>query len=182
MSEVLLAEQVQLLRTLVSILGSQKLGLGVTPRPTTIYCSRTEGSPALWYTLDYGTETPTRIPVGETCITGYFTALAFKEREKTFRGKKVVKLHLTVQADRTYLLETGHDTVFARSLMASLTALTPDDLSQPLTLEVQPGEDPMVLFCRILRPDGSPVVNEDPISDLRELAVAALALFKRGLG
>lgn len=106
-----------------------------------IYCNRQHGS--LWYTLTNSEPSP----ITATALTGYLLSLRFEKCDR--RGKEVHKLLATIQADRLYILESGHDTHFSKGLMASVATLTPQQLQQPVTIQPSPGDDESVLFCRV---------------------------------
>ncbi|MDZ8086393.1 MAG: hypothetical protein RMY16_12645 [Nostoc sp. DedQUE12b] len=70
-----------------------------------------------------------RLPI--TALTGYLKELKFEKCER--RGKEVYKLLITIQADRPYILESGYDTHFAKSVLAAIATLTPEQLYSPIT-------------------------------------------------
>ncbi len=112
--------------------GDVKLGFGSSPRPQHIYCNRKNGG--LWYRLNFDSATPEPILIEQTALTGYFKGISFSKKD--FRKKDVFKIVLHVEADQAYLLESGHDTVFTKNLFMSIASMTPEELAQPLTIEV----------------------------------------------
>ncbi len=107
-----------------------------------IYCNRHNGY--LWYTLNNSEASA----ITQTALTGYLRELKFEKCER--RGKEVYKLLITIQADRLYILESGHETHFAKCVLAAIATLTPQQLYCPLTLQPTPGTtDESVLFCRV---------------------------------
>jgi hypothetical protein len=146
MLEKLIAQQNALLLQVIDLLTTQDaptLGFGNSPRPQYVYCNRTNGGN--WYTLNDARE-PVSIP--HTALTGIVEGLRFEEVER--RGKGTWKTHLTVRADKTYILECGSDSQFSKGILAGLASLTPAQLRQPITIEPQPHEeDEILLFCRI---------------------------------
>ncbi|MEH2421491.1 MAG: hypothetical protein V7K48_11375 [Nostoc sp.] len=56
------------------------------------------------------------IAVKATALTGYLLSLRFEKCDR--RGKEVHKLLTTIEADRLYILESGHDTHFSKGRMA----------------------------------------------------------------
>ncbi|MEB3232011.1 MAG: hypothetical protein VKJ64_13450, partial [Leptolyngbyaceae bacterium] len=56
----------------------------------------------------------------------------------------------TLEADRTYVIESGRDSVFAKSLLVAIASLEPHRLQQPITLEVYPADqNEESLFCNV---------------------------------
>lgn len=168
----LIAQQNSLLQQLVEVLQQkQPLGFGMAPRPKYIYCNRSQGG--LWYTLSEAVDrTPQPIP--QTALTCLVERLEFKQVER--RGKETWKTHLHVKADRHYILEAGYDSNFSRSLLSSLATMTPEQLQQPITIEVQAGSPDEVLFCRVYA-DGEPIFAPwDDQSDWRKIARRAIAV------
>lgn len=139
----LIAQQNALLQQLIGILQpKQPLGFSEAPRPRYVYCNRSQG--CLWYWLNDGREV---MPIQQTALTCLVEKLEFKQVER--RGKDTWKIHLHVRADRRYVLESGYDSNFSKSLLSALSVLTPQQLQQPITIEVQAAESDEVLFCRV---------------------------------
>ncbi|MEN9239189.1 MAG: hypothetical protein Q6J68_00365 [Thermostichales cyanobacterium SZTDM-1c_bins_54] len=162
-----------LLRQLIQLLPPTHppLGFGDPPTPVYVFCNRRNN--CLWYTLDDQGEP---VPIVHKALTGYIQDLSFPKTER--RGKEVWKLHLTVKADRTYILESGYDTQFSKSVLAALATLTPAAMQQPITIQPQPGEDESVLFARLW-------LGQDPIkseynaqTDWKTVAQQALAVVR----
>ncbi|MHC5914279.1 MAG: hypothetical protein ACYTXE_25540 [Nostoc sp.] len=142
-SELLAAlmRQEELLKQLVATINKPKLGLHSEAGSCKIYCNRQHGG--LWYTLN---GEPSDVP--QTALTGYLKELRFENTER--RKKETCKLLITMQADRTYILESGYDTHFSKSLLTAIATLTPEQLYSPITLQPTPGTtDESVLFCRV---------------------------------
>lgn len=138
-----IAQQNVLLQQLIGLLRQQQtLGFGESPRPRFIYCNRSNN--CLWYWLNDAREV---VPIAETALTGMIEKLEFKQVER--RGKDTWKVHLHVKADCRYVLEAGYDSNFSKSLLAALATLSPQQLQQPVTIEVQAAEADEVLFCRL---------------------------------
>jgi hypothetical protein len=144
-----LMRQEELLKQLVAAINKPKLGLHSEAGNCKIYCNRQHGG--LWYTLN---GEPSDVP--QTALTGYLKELRFENTER--RKKETCKLLITIQADRTYILESGYDTHFSKSLLTAMPAatrsgnatLTPEQLYSPITLQPTPGTtDESVLFCRV---------------------------------
>lgn len=141
--EALLVQQNALLQQLVDLLQQkQPLGFSDAPRPRYIYCNRSNN--CLWYWLNDAREV---VPIAQTALTCLVEKLEFKQVER--RGKETWKVHLSVQADRRYILEAGYDSNFSKSLLSALSVMTPQQLQQPITVEVQAADTDEVLFCRV---------------------------------
>ena len=136
-----LTRQEQLLQQLISALNKPRLGLHNDAGICKIYCNRQHGS--LWYKLDNGNPTP----ITANALTGYLRQLRFEKVER--RGKEVHKLLTTIEGDKLYVLESGHDSHFSKGLLSAIAILTPDQLHQPITISPQAGDDENVLFARI---------------------------------
>lgn len=136
-----LARQEQLLQQLISSLNKPKLGLHNDAGICKIYCNRQHNS--LWYTLNEGNPTP----ITANALTGYIKELRFEKVER--RGKEVHKLLTTIEGDKLYVLESGHDSHFSKGLLSAIAALTPDQINKPITICPAAGDDDKVLFGRV---------------------------------
>ncbi|WP_373524678.1 hypothetical protein [Nostoc sp.] len=136
-----LMRQEELLKQLIASINKPKLGLHNEAGGCKIYCNRHNGF--LWYTLNNSEPSA----VAGTALTGYLKELRFENTER--RNKETSKLLTTIQADRTYILESGADTNFSKCLLTAFASLTPEQLYSPVTLQPQPGKDESVLFCRV---------------------------------
>jgi hypothetical protein len=142
-TESLIAQQNTLLHQLIDLLQQkQPLGFSEAPRARYIYCNRSNN--CLWYWLNDAREV---MPIPQTALTCLVEKLEFKQVER--RGKETWKIHLHVRADRRYILEAGYDSNFSKSLLSVLSILTPPQLQQPLTIEVQAADSDEVLFSRV---------------------------------
>ncbi len=122
-----------------------KLGFGAVPRPQYIFVSKEPDH--CWYML---AEDNRRIPIYERALTGVITGIKVdKQVENTFGTDK--KTNLYVLADKPYIVQSGNDTYFSKSLLLSLDNLTFEQLRNPLTISVKPG-DRTVVFCNIYDP------------------------------
>ncbi|BDA71766.1 hypothetical protein CAL7716_059320 [Calothrix sp. PCC 7716] len=137
----LLNRQEKLLTEIRDSLNKPKLGLHNDAGACKIYCNRQHGS--LWYTLTDKIANP----VNESALTGYLKELKFEETER--RGKPTYKLLTTIAAQRVYILESGDDSHFTKCLLSAIASLAPSQLSLPITISPQPGDDDKVLFCRV---------------------------------
>ncbi|BBD70439.1 hypothetical protein NIES4072_68050 [Nostoc commune NIES-4072] len=166
-----LMRQEELLKQLVAAINKPKLGLHSEAGSCKIYCNRHNGS--LWYTLSNNEVTA----IASTALTGYLRELKFEKCER--RSKEVYKLLATIQADRTYILESGHDTHFTKSILAAIATLTPEQLYSPITLQPTPGTtDENVLFCRVWVESELVMASYNEQSDWREISKQAIAVTK----
>ncbi|MBD2535900.1 hypothetical protein H6G97_43840 [Nostoc flagelliforme FACHB-838] len=167
----LLMRQEELLKQLVASINKPKLGLHSEAGSCKIYCNRHNGS--LWYTLNNSEASA----ITQTALTGYLKELKFEKCER--RGKEVYKLLITILADRTYILESGHDTHFAKSVLAAIATLTPQQLYSPITLQPTPGTtDESVLFCRVWVGSELVMASYNEQSNWREISKQALEICK----
>jgi hypothetical protein len=165
-----LMRQEELLKQLVAAINKPKLGLHSEAGNCKIYCNRHNGY--LWYTLNNSEVSA----INQTALTGYLKELKFEKCER--RGKEVYKLLATIQADRTYILESGHDTHFAKSILAAIATLTPQQLYSPMTIQPQAGTDENVLFCRVWVGSELVMASYNEESNWREISKQAIAVTK----
>lgn len=122
---------------------SPQLGFVQPPKATWIYANRTQGD--RWYWRNNSGEyelCPT------SALSGRLVQLEFKQ--VTRRQQPVWKLWAILEADRTYIIESGRDSVFAKSLLVAIASLEPGKLEQPITLEVYPADqNEESLFCNV---------------------------------
>ncbi|WP_375491612.1 hypothetical protein [uncultured Nostoc sp.] len=162
-----LMRQEELLKQLVAAINKPKLGLHSEAGSCKIYCNRHNGS--LWYTLNNSEVSA----ITQTALTGYLKELKFEKCER--RGKEVYKLLITIQADRPYILESGHDTHFAKSVLAAIAY-------SPITLQPTPGTtDENVLFCRVWVGSELVMASYNEQTEWREVSKQALAVTKAAL-
>jgi hypothetical protein len=123
------------------------LGFSSPPKPRFIYANRQYGD-CLWYF--WNSAKNEHEPIDATALTGWVEKLEIEEKE--FRGRTETKVNLTLRADRTYIIQAGFETIFARSLLHTLAKLPADAFRQPIMIAVEPGDTEQVLFCRIYNP------------------------------
>jgi hypothetical protein len=167
----LLSEQVNLLRQLLAHANEAKLGLHNNVGIQKIYCNRTHN--CLWYSLDRERQP---IPITESGLTGYLRRIKFEKVER--RGQEVSKLLTTIVADRTYILESGHDSHFSKCLLASIASLTPDQLRAPITIAPLSGDDASVLFCNVWLGNERCLASYNDETDWKAISIQALSKVK----
>ena len=134
------------LRTIAAHMSaSPKLGFVQPPRSTRIFANRTHGDRWYWRATNGEYELcPT------SALSGRLVKLEYKE--VTRRNQPVWKLWTTLESDRTYIIESGKESVFSKSLLAAIATLHPTDLQNILTLEVYPSEQNQEsLFCNLYK-------------------------------
>jgi hypothetical protein len=166
----LLQEQNALLQGILNSLSQPKLGpLETAPGSVRVYCNRDRCPGALWYTVVNGEP----VPFPYKAIRGYLTGLKFEQVER--RGKPAWKLYTTLNCG--YELESGYDSVFSKGLLSAIASLTPEQVQQPVTIGVAPGDDESVLLSRFwLADDSLAFAKWDEQTDWRAVAQTAKQL------
>ena len=161
-----IAAQTQTLREILAHLQQPKLGFGEAPALCRIYANRSNG--CNWYTVKDGEAQP----IEHASVTSYVTELKFEK--VTRRGKETAKLHVCLQGDRPYCIESGHDSHFSKCILSAIS-VTPKALlqSQPLTIAPQAGDDESVLFARVYIAGNQVVAPYSEQTDWRSVALAA---------
>ncbi|WP_242054260.1 hypothetical protein [Nostoc sp. FACHB-888] len=86
---------------------------------------------------------------------------------------------LPIDSTRLYILESGHDTHFAKSVLAAIATLTPEQLYSPITLQPTPGTtDESVLFCRVWVGSELVMASYNEETTWREVSKQAIAVTK----
>lgn len=165
-----LMRQEELLKQLVASINKPKLGLHSEAGSCKIYCNRHNKS--LWYTLS--NDEP--IEITQTALTGYLRELKFEKSQRN--GEEKCKLLISIQADRLYILETGYDTHFSKSILAAVALLTPQQLYSPVTIQPQAGDKGTVLFCRVWAGSELILASYNEQTNWREISKQALAVTK----
>lgn len=122
-----------------------KLGFGAVPRPQYVFVKKDNDH--CWYMLS---ENDQKIPIYDKALTGVITEIKIDRQVETAFGE-VGKIDLSILADKPYIVRSGKDSYFSKSLLLSLDALTFEQLRNPLTISVRPG-DSNVVFCNIYDP------------------------------
>ena len=167
-----LNRQIELLQQLVNNSTQSKLGFHDAAGVTRVYCNRSNG--CLWYTLANGS---TPIAIQSTALTGYVRELKFERKLR--RGKQVSKLLLTIEADGLYQLESGYDSHFSKCVLSAIALLTPQQLIQPVTIAVSPGNDDNVLFARVYTGSEYVKVQYNDSTDFREVSKTAIRVVRK---
>jgi len=121
-----------------------KLGFGDPPVPTYIYVGDSGDPDCPWYELDYKNNNK-KIPIPHKALTGRLMGL--KLVKKTHKGKDAIKLDISFQADKRYIIRSGVETYFTRSFL--LAAQTLDMTDELVMLVASPGKDQSVIFCKL---------------------------------
>jgi hypothetical protein len=129
-----------------------KLGFGSIPRAQYIFVSR-EGD-TCWYMLS---EDDKQIPIFDKALTGIITGIECNKSVETKFGI-TSKTDLAILADKPYVIRSGRESIFSKSLLLSLDALTIEQLQNPVTITVSPGEK-TVVFCSVYDPATYRVVD-----------------------
>jgi len=122
-----------------------KLGFGAIPRPQYVFVSRE--SDYCWYILS---EDRRQIPIYDKALTGVITGIEVEKKVETSFGL-TFKTDLYILADKPYIIRSGNESYFSKGLLLSLDILTYEQLRQPLTITVSPG-DKTIVFCTIYDP------------------------------
>lgn len=122
-----------------------KLGFGSIPKAQYIYVNREED--ACWYSLS---EDEKIIPIHEKALTGVITAIECNKSIETKFGI-ANKTDLSIMADKPYIIRSGRESYFSKSLLLSLDTLSVEQLQNPLTIAVYPG-DKTIVFCKMYDP------------------------------
>ena len=122
-----------------------KLGFGPIPRLEYIFVSRENDY--CWYSLS---EEKKQIPIYDKALTGVITGIEINKKVETSFGE-TEKTDLHILADKPYVVRSGSDSYFSKSLLLSLDNLSSEELQHPLTIAVEPG-DKKVVFCKVYNP------------------------------
>jgi len=138
-----------------------QLGLCDPPEPIYLYVGQGEskGQSYLWYRYDIDAQQ--QYPVFQRGLSGYLLELRITAKE--YKGKENYKLDVVMRCDRTYIIRSGLETNFTKSLLLALATVS--DFSQPLTIAVAPGEE-NVVFGRLYASTGKRIkVEWNPDAD-----------------
>ncbi len=113
--------------------GEQPLGFGKRPDPVFVFVRHAPES--LWYSRDK--REGQNVPILERNLTGYLRGIWRYDRVDSETSENVPKLMLQIHADREYVIQSGLETNFSKSLLAGLLELPLEALREPLTLIVE---------------------------------------------
>lgn len=136
MSDVASQMLLELRRIRELLIGNQPLGFGKKQSRTYIFIRHSQES--LWYTRDR--HEGVNVPIAERDLTGYLRNVWRYDRPDSSTDDIVPKLMIEIDADRPYVIQTGMETNFSKSFLAGLLELSPEDLSEPVTLVVEDNE------------------------------------------
>jgi hypothetical protein len=119
-----------------------------------------------WYTMKGETHTP----IPSKFLFGYIRRIEFKERKGNVRPSH--HLHLTVEADQTYVIITGYDNHFAKGVIATVAQMRPKQLQQPVW--IQPQKTGLTTLCN-LHQDGVLIrARYSADTDWRSISIKAM--------
>ncbi|MBG1264271.1 hypothetical protein [Nostoc commune] len=124
-----------------------KLGFGAVPKPQYVFVSKE--SDHCWYMLMLSDDTR-QIPIYDKALTGVITGIEVNKKVDTSDGE-TEKTDLHILAEKPYVIRSGSESYFSKSLLFSLDVLTSEQLRNPVTIAVRPGEKTIV-FCTIYNP------------------------------
>lgn len=120
-------------------------GFGNVPKPQHVFVGKENNS--CWYMLD---ENDKQIHIEHKAITGIITGIECNKQVETKFGI-TQKTDITILAPTPYIIRSGRESYFSKSLLLSLNVITAEQLQKPLTISVEPGEK-TVVFCNIYDP------------------------------
>ena len=133
MSDVGKAMLLELRRIRELLEQGQPLGFGKKQEPTFVFIRHSPES--LWYSRDK--QEGENNLIFERDLTGYIRNVWRFDRVDQNTGENVPKLMLEVQADKAYIIQSGLETNFSKSLLAALLELDPDKFKKPVALIVE---------------------------------------------
>lgn len=147
----------------------QTLGFGAAPKNFVyVFCNRNQGG--IWYTLN---EQNQPVNIEHLALTGYVRKLEFAKVKR--RGSDVCKLHFTIEAEQTYILESAYDSNFSKGLIKAIAFLSPAELCQPITIVPQPSaQTAEVLFCNVYQGNKQVFAPYDEHTVWKEVGRAAI--------
>jgi hypothetical protein len=164
-----IAHELQQIAKALAPATQQTLGFGAAPKSQVyVFCNRNNGG--AWYTLDSDSRP---VIIEQPALTGIIRKLEFKETVR--RNEKSHKLHCYIEADQLYMLEGSAKAHFSKGLLSAIAFLTPEQLTQPLTIVPQPStENGEVLFCNIYQNDKQIFAPYDDQTDWKLTSRAAI--------
>jgi hypothetical protein len=132
-----------------------KLGFGAIPKIQYIFVNHEAGS--CWYMLS---EDNQQIFIPEKALTCLITGIDCNKKVETQFGV-AYKTDLSVFADKPYVIRSGRESNFSKSLLRSLDGLSLEQLRSPLSITVSPGDN-NVVFCNIYDPQTYKIIWTNP--------------------
>lgn len=138
-----------------------KLGFGPLPVPQYLFVGgkddASDEGEYLWYSLDFSNNSK-KIPIHTPALTGLLTGI--KMVNKPHKGDDVIKVDVSISADRKYVIRTGIDTIFGRGLLLALE-LFENIKDIPVTICVTPGDEKNVIYASVYNAETEEVVKFD---------------------
>lgn len=129
----------------------------------------------VWYTLSADNKPQ---PIEAYSLNGYIRKIEFKSSGEG--AKASCKLLCYVEADRQYILRTGHDTHFAKGLLMALNIMSPEQLARPV--RVNPQASKSTILCN-LHQDGALIrARYAADTDWRAVAIRAMENLRKAIG
>lgn len=120
----------------------------------------------LWYSLD-AAKNPVKIE--SSVLTGYIRKAEFKSVGEGVKATQKLLIH--VDADRQYVIWTGHQTHFAKGILSAIAAMTPEQLARPV--RINPQLKSPTIYCN-LHQDGRLIrAHYSDQTDWRAVSVTA---------
>jgi hypothetical protein len=157
---------------------SQVRQLGFVSDRTYVFIDSKFGG--VWYTLSRDNQPQ---PIEAYSLNGYIRKIEFKASGEG--AKASCKLLCHVEADRQYILRTGHDTHFAKGLLMALSVMSPEQLARPVRINPQASKS--TILCNLHQDGGLIRARYTADTDWRAVAIRAMenvtdpALKRRGL-
>jgi hypothetical protein len=147
---------------------SKTLGFGSAPKANTyVFCNRKHGG--VWYRLDDQSQP---VIIDHQALSGHIRKIEFKQVER--RKEETTKMHVYVEADQNYVLESGSKAHFTKGFLSAIASLSAGELQQPITLVPQAStENAEVLFCNVYVGDRQIFAPYDDETDWRAIAGTA---------
>lgn len=144
---------------------SQVRQLGFTCDRTYVFIDSKYGG--VWYTLDRNDKPQ---PIEAFSLNGYIRKIEFKVSGEGPKASS--KLLCFVDADKQYILRTGHNTHFAKGLLMALSVLPPERLARPV--RINPQVSKTTILCN-LHQDGELIrARYGDDTDWRSVSIQAM--------
>ncbi len=144
---------------------SQVRQLGFTCDRTYVFIDSKYGG--VWYTLDRNDKPQ---PIEAFSLNGYIRKIEFKV--SGVGPKASSKLLCFVDADRRYILRTGHNTHFAKGLLIALSVMPPERLARPVRINPQVTKN--TILCNLHQDDELIRARYSEDTDWRSVSIQAM--------